>query len=146
MKKTLLAISVLILATLTTSFAARAGDPQPSGTITISQTQVALLISGTLGGGKLTYKGKTYPFSIGGLGVGGIGISTMNATGTVYDLKSITDFAGLYGQARTGWAAGKEGEGKMWMQNEAGVIIELKAKRDGVMLAMGADGVLIKMD
>lgn len=146
MQKILLAMVTLALVSLTASFAARAENPQPSGSITISQTQVALLVSGTLGGGQLNYDGKTYAFSIGGLGVGGIGVSTMEASGSVYDLKSINDFPGVYGQARTGWAAGEGGEGKMWLQNEVGVIIELKAKRDGVMLAMGADGILITMD
>ncbi len=144
--KSLLAAIALALGTILASTSAQADDPQPSGTITISQTQVALLVSGTVGGGTLSFGGKNYPFSIGGLGVGGIGVSTLEASGQVYDLKSVNDFPGVYGQARTGWAAGEDGEGQMWLQNEAGVVIELKAKRDGVMLAMGADGILISLD
>lgn len=125
---------------------AAADERKVSGTIEINQTQVALLVSGAFGGGKLSYQGKTYDFTIGGLGVGGIGVSTLKASGTVYNLDRIEDFPGLYGQARIGWAAGDEGDGKLWLQNTNDVVIEVKAKREGVMLALGADGVLIKLD
>lgn len=146
MSRVILAACALAFAVVLSVPTASADDRKPSATVSIKQTQVAFLLSGTLGGGTLYYKGKSYSFSIGGLGVGGIGVSSLEATGKVYEMKSLSDFAGLYGQARTGWAAGEKGEGKMWLQNEAGVVIELKAKRDGVMLAMGADGVLIQMD
>lgn len=146
MSRVILAACALAFAVVLSVPTASADDRKPSATVRIKQTQVAFLLSGTLGGGTLYYKGKSYSFSIGGLGVGGIGVSSLEATGKVYEMKSLSDFAGLYGQARTGWAAGEKGEGKMWLQNEAGVVIELKAKRDGVMLAMGADGVLIQMD
>ncbi len=146
MSRVILAACALAFAVVLSAASASAEDRKPSATVSIKQTQVAFLLSGTLGGGTLYYQGKSYSFSIGGLGVGGIGVSSLEATGTVYEMKSLKDFAGLYGQARTGWAAGEKGEGKMWLQNEAGVVIELKAKRDGVMLAMGADGVLIQMD
>jgi len=136
-------VAAALLVGVTGAFAQ---EKKVSGTIEIKQTQVALLISGALGGGKLHYGGKTYDFSIGGLGVGGIGISTLTATGTVYNLQRIEDFPGLYGQARVGWAAGEQGEGKLWLQNTNDVVIEVKTRREGVMLAMGADGVVIKMD
>ncbi len=146
MTRSFLLACALAIAVFGTAASAWADEKKASGTITIKQTQVAFLVSGSLGGGTLHYGGKNYPFTVGGLGVGGIGVSTLDATGTVYDLKSADDFPGLYGQARTGWAAGEGGEGKMWLQNEAGVVIELKARRQGVMLAMGADGVLIQFD
>ena len=40
----------------------RAEDPKPSGEVSIDQVQVAFILSGNLGGGKLTYEGKTYDF------------------------------------------------------------------------------------
>jgi hypothetical protein len=33
----------------------------------------------------------------------------------------------------------------MWLQNEAGVILHLKAKREGLMLSLGGDAILISM-
>lgn len=140
----MIAFSLVIgLATLSQSGTARAADPKPSGEVSIDQVQVAFLISGNLGGGTLTYKGKHYEFTIGGLGIGGIGASSIEATGTVYDLKRLEDFAGAYGQARAGFVAGDVSSGDLWLQNSKGVYMSLKAKRQGLALSLGADAIYI---
>jgi hypothetical protein len=118
-----------------------AEDLAKSGTVEIEQVQIAFLYSGNLGGGRLYFKGKSYPFSVGGLGIGGIGVSRMQAVGQVYNLKDIKDFSGAYGQARYGFAAGDTSGGKLWLQNTMGVVIELAAKREGLALSLGADAV-----
>ena len=112
-----------------------------SGTIEIEQYQVAFLYSGNLGGGKLTFNNKVYPFTIGGLGIGGIGASKIEATGQVYNLKRAEDFPGAYGQARWGYAAGDKSQGSLWLESADGVVIELAAKRTGAALSLGADAV-----
>jgi hypothetical protein len=118
-----------------------AEDLAKSGTVEIEQVQIAFLYSGNLGGGRLYFKGKSHPFSVGGLGIGGIGISKMQAVGQVYNLKDVRDFPGAYGQARYGFAAGDTSGGKLWLQNTMGVVIELAAKREGLALSLGADAV-----
>ena len=117
-----------------------------SGSVTIDQAQVAFIFSGNVGGGKLHYQGKTYPFSIGGLGVGGFGISSIDASGTVYNLFKLSDFAGAYGQARTGIVAGTRSAGTLWLENPQGVYMKLAAKRTGLALALGVDGIFIGFD
>ena len=47
-----------------------APDTPPSGHVEIEEVQVAFIGSGTLGGGKLTFEGRTHEFNVGGLGVG----------------------------------------------------------------------------
>ena len=118
-------------------------DLRKSATLEIDQVQVALFYSGNLGGGKLHYDGKTHHFTVGGLGIGGIGASKMEAIGQVYNLTKLEDFPGAYGQARYGFAAGTESAGSMWLQNPNGVVIELKTKREGLALSLGADAVYI---
>jgi hypothetical protein len=118
-------------------------DLKKSATLEIDQVQVALFYSGNLGGGKLHYNGKTYDFTVGGLGIGGIGASKMEAIGQVYNLTKLEDFPGAYGQARYGFAAGSESAGAMWLQNPSGVLIELKTKREGLALSLGGDAVYI---
>lgn len=118
---------------------------EPSGTIEIDQTQMALLISGSLGGGVLHYQGKSYEFKVGGLGIGGVGIAEIKAKGEVYSLDDLADFPGLYGQVQTGYAVGKDSAGNLWLQNPKGVALRLDTERDGLMLTAGADGVLIRM-
>ena len=117
-----------------------------SGTITIDQVQLAWIGSGNLGGGKLEFGGQTYKFTVGGLGVGGFGVSKITATGEVYNLKNIAHFAGAYGQARYGVAVVNMSAGELFLENRNGVYIRLKAKREGLMLSLGADAIYIKID
>ena len=117
----------------------------PDGTIDMQEVQVAYLASGGGGHGTLFYQGSAYPFTIGGLGVGGIGASTISAAGEVYKLNSLVQFPGAYAQGRYGFAIGDRSGGDLWLQNEAGVILHLKAKREGLMLSLGGDAIVISM-
>jgi hypothetical protein len=117
----------------------------PDGTVDMNQVQAAFIGSGGGGSGTLYYRGRSYPFAVGGLGIGGIGASTINASGDVYGLKSVIDFPGAYAQGRYGFAFGNSSGGDLWLQNEKGVIMHLKAKRSGLMLSLGGDAVVISM-
>jgi hypothetical protein len=140
---TALAVGMVLL--FTSSTIALGQDSKPSGTVTIHQVQVAFIGSGTSGGGTLRFRGKNYSFKLGGLGIGGIGVSRIDASGTVYSLIRLQDFNGVYGQARTGWAVGKSGKGEMWLQNSNGVYLRLRAQRQGLSLNLGADGMVIQL-
>jgi hypothetical protein len=118
---------------------------QPSGSVALEQVQIALLASGNFGKGTLYFQDKTHPFEMGGLGVGGIGISKLDAIGDVYNLKNIEDFSGVYVQLRLGVVAGTKSAGHIWLENTKGVKISLRSKRKGLMLSVGADGLVVKM-
>jgi len=117
----------------------------PDGTIEMHEVQAAYIGSGSGGGGTLSFRGGQYAFNVGGVGVGGIGLSTIEATGEVYNLRDLGQFPGTYGQARYGFAIGTASAGDLWLQNEAGVILHLKAKRTGLMLSLGGDAVVISL-
>jgi hypothetical protein len=117
----------------------------PDGTVDMNQVQVAYIGNAGGGSGTLYYHGNSYPFAVGGLGVGGIGASTVDAAGEVYKLRNLSQFAGSYAQASYGFVVGSTSSGDLWMQNEAGVIMHLKAKRTGLMLSLGGDAVVISM-
>ena len=142
-----LVLGVMILCgTLSASALAQSAPPtRPSGNLNIHQVQVAFIGSGAIGGGTLYYGGRSYPFKLGGLGIGGFGVSTLDATGSVYNLRRLHDFEGVYGQARTGWAVGQHGKGEMWLQNSNGVYLRLKARRQGLSLSLGADGMVVRL-
>ena len=142
-----LAMAVLAVIALQHGSAfAQSKRPQQTGTVTIKQLQVAFMFSGNVGGGNLHYKVKTYPFSIGGLGVGGFGVSSIKATGEVYNLRRLSDFAGAYGQARIGIVVGTLSPGTLWLENPQGVYLRLAAKRKGVALSLGLDAIYIGFD
>jgi hypothetical protein len=117
----------------------------PDGTIEMHEVQAAYIGSGSGGNGVLSFRGVEYPFDVGGLGLGGLGVSTIEATGEVYNLRELGQFPGTYGQARYGFAIGTASTGDLWLQNEAGVILHLKAKRTGLMLSLGGDAVVISL-
>jgi hypothetical protein len=117
----------------------------PDGTVDMNQVQAAFIGSAGGGTGTLYYRGGAYPFHVAGLGVGGIGVSTIDANGEVYKLPGLANFPGAYAQARYGFAIGTMSGGDLWMQNESGAILHLKAKRTGLMLSLGGDAVVISM-
>ena len=117
-----------------------------SGTVKIEQVQIAFIGSGNLGGGTLFYGGKQYEFTVGGLGVGGIGVSQMTATGIVYNLRNVADFPGAYVQGRYGMVLGTQGIGELALENTKGVVLRLKAERTGLALSLGGDAVYIGFD
>jgi hypothetical protein len=117
----------------------------PDGTVDMNQVQVAYLGNAGGGTGTLIYKGQSYPFNVGGLGVGGIGVSTVDAAGEVYKLNTLAQFPGSYAQGSYGFVVGDISRGDLWMQNNAGVIMHLKAKREGLMLSLGGDAVVVSM-
>ncbi|CAN7144838.1 hypothetical protein LJR009_000002 [Bosea sp. LjRoot9] len=114
-----------------------------TGSVRIQQVQVAVVGSGEIGGGTLNFRGRSYGITVGGLGFGGIGVSRLTATGTVYGLARAEDFAGAYVQLREGWAVGDQGRGRLWLRNSKGVTMRLATRRQGLQLSLGADGVLI---
>ena len=117
-----------------------------SGYVRMTQVQAAYLGSGSAGNGVLRYRGGSYPFSAGGLGVGGIGLSKIEAKGEVYGLQRLRDFPGACVQGRYGFAVGNTSAGDLWLQNGNGVIMRLVAKRQGLMLSLGGDAVVIQMN
>jgi hypothetical protein len=123
-----------------------AQDEQPSGSVRIDQVQIAFIGSGNIGGGVLTFEGKQYSFSTGGLGIGGIGFSKMVALGEVYGLKKLEDFPGAYVQGRYGAVVEDKSVGELWLQNDKGVSIRLAAEREGYALSLGGDAVYIEFD
>lgn len=124
-------------------------DPEelePAGEIELNQYTVAWVGSGTMGGGTLTIDGKEYPFRLAGLGIGGYGASSIDASGVVYNLPNLDAFPGTYGNARMGMTGGDSGKGKLWLRNPDGVVIELVSKMRGLALGTGVDGILIQWE
>jgi hypothetical protein len=85
----------------------------PDGTVEMHEVQAAYMGSGSAGTGVLIFRGVEHPFDVGGVGVGGIGLSTIEATGEVYNLSELAQFPGTYGQARYGIAIGTASAGDL---------------------------------
>jgi hypothetical protein len=121
------------------------GQP-PSGSVEMHELQAAYIASGSGGSGVLHYQGADYPFTVGGAGIGGVGASTIEGRGDVYNLTNVSQFPGTYAEGRYGFAFGSSSAGDLWMKNEKGVVIHLKAERTGLMLSLGGSAIVISMN
>jgi len=98
------------------------------------------------GDGVLTYQGRRHHFRARGLGAGGVGMARVRATGEVYNMTSLMQFPGIFGQVRTGLVAlGAQMRSTLWMQTTSGVRLRLPPNHTGLAAQLGADGILIEM-
>ena len=118
----------------------------PSGMGVINETQFGFIIGGSVGGGELTFAGKTHKFKIGGMSLGAnIGVSKVSASGEVYNLKDLSKFPGTY-VSLDGTVALGGGVGGMKLKNEHGVIMRLQATTQGLQLNASSSGVTVKFE
>jgi hypothetical protein len=145
--KILLGTLLTVSAVLVTGPAAAADPKKPDCTVAINETDFAIILGGTFGGGKLTCKGKVHDFKIGGLTVGAnVGMTKIKAKGEVYDLKDVTKFPGTYAKFDMAGAAGMGG-GVLYLKNEHGVVMKLESEGKGLQFNVGsASGVVVKME
>ena len=141
-RKTLIVFVLLTCAFF--SFATLASGDEPSATVSMESTSVAIGIGVQWGHGTLKYKGQEYKFSVGGLSVVDLGVSSISATGKVYNLKKLSDFSGTYTAAEAGIAVGA-GVGASSMRNQNGVDITLTSTKVGVKFKLAAEGLKIKL-
>jgi hypothetical protein len=116
----------------------------PVGSVSIDMMSVAAGIGFSSGSGVLMFEGKRLLFQIDGLSVGNVGISSISAVGNVYNMKSVSQFAGNYAAVGAGvtLAGGVAG---LKMQNQSGVVINLYAVQQGVQLNIGPQGFNVTM-
>lgn len=114
-----------------------------SGTVEVQAQQVRLIVGGAKGTGVLHFNGKDYNFKMSGASVGGVGVTKVDAVGTVYNLKDIKDFPGIYAGMGVG-ATAVEGAGASTWENK-GVVVKMKSKAEGLALNLGINAVTIEL-
>lgn len=129
---------------LATNGAQAKDTEKPDATVRLSTGSVAAGIGYSWGSGTLRYKGKNHPFTIDGVSVGDIGITKAEATGKVYNLHALEDFAGNYAAAAAGATLGGGGSAAT-MQNQSGVKMTVYSTTRGLKLKLAAEGVKIQL-
>ncbi len=136
-------VAVGTLVALVGGFAGAQGK-KADGTLELSEGSIAAGIGFSWGKGTLTYEGKKYPVKVEGLAVGEVGITRATASGKVYDLKKLDDFAGNYTAGGVGGTVGG-GAGASIMKNQNGVTIELTSTTQGASLKLAASGIRLTL-
>lgn len=143
-KSRILVVALVVVACILTANFAVAEKTEPSATVTIDSHTVALGFGVNWGHGTLKFKGKEYKFKMKGLSVVDLGASNVSATGKVYHLRHLSDFAGIYSAATVG-ADVAGGFGGAYMENEHDVVLKIKSKKQGVQFTLALAGVRIKI-
>jgi hypothetical protein len=141
--RTVSRFALFFLVMVVASTAVAAEKATPSGKVTMETTSIAAGVGVSWGDGKLTFKGKTYPFSIDGLSLVDWGISKAQANGDVYNLTDPAKFGGTYVAAEAGLTLAG-GMGGMVLRNSDGVILHLRSVSQGARLQLGTSGLIIK--
>jgi hypothetical protein len=143
MRRAILAVllGVLILAGPATA----AQKPlAPVGQITFEATSVGVGATMSWGKGWLTFKGKSYPILVQGLGLVGVGLAQVKAKGAVYNLKKPGDIVGDYAEAGAGIALVGGVKGFL-AKSQKGVVLDLSAEQTGVSFNLGGGAFTISM-
>jgi hypothetical protein len=134
-------LALLAVAAVGASSAARAD----SGTIRISVLKGGWFIGASGGSGTLTFHGRQYPLSIGGLDLGLVfGASQTYLSGLVTNIYRPSDVAGVYGAGGAGAAVGR-GVRAIVLTNEKGAVLQLSGRQTGLMVNADLSGLAISL-
>ncbi len=116
-----------------------------SGYITLTIFKGGWIIGGTAGHGSLSFRGRTYPLSVGGIDYGLLfGGSKTVLRGRVRNISRASDVAGVYAAAGAGLAVGR-GVRAIVLTNQNGAVLELSGRQVGLMANADLSGLAITM-
>jgi hypothetical protein len=116
-----------------------------SGRINFQIVKAGFVIGGSAGSGTLSFRGRSYPISIGGLSYGfTFGASSTQFHGRVTNIHRPSDVAGVYAAAGGGAALGP-GAQAIVLQNPNGATLTLTGASIGAIVAADLNGLAITM-
>jgi len=116
-----------------------------SGSIVLTIYKAGWIIGGSGGYGTLTFRGRSYPLSVGGIDYGLVfGGSKAVLRGRVSNIARASDVAGVYGAAGAGLAVGR-GARAIVLANQKGAVLELEGRQVGLMANVDLSGLAITM-
>jgi hypothetical protein len=115
---------------------------KPSGAVTVNE----FFVSGSgVGSGTLTFGGRAYPFVLTGELIGIGAVTTLQASGEVYNLRDPSQFSGAWIQGTRSLAVSGTATGDLWLKNNNGVIMRLAATNAGLILSTGRFELFIEL-
>ena len=116
-----------------------------SGFVTLSFVKAGWVLGGNVGQGTLTFRGRTYPVSVGGLSYGfTFGGSQTYLRGRVSNIWRPSDIEGVYGAAGAG-ATIIRGPQAIILTNQKGAVLELSGRQTGLMINLDVSGMALTL-
>ena len=133
-----IALAIIAVASVSTQSHAQ------TGTVHLKIVKAGFIIGGSGGHGTLTYHGMHYRLTVGGIGIGTIGVAEARLVGTAYNLHNPADIAGTYEAVGAGLAI-VGGPKIARLRNAKGVVLELHGVQLGLEASLGLGGMTISM-
>jgi hypothetical protein len=141
LRRALVAGAILVSAVCAAFSPAHADE----GFVTLTIWKAGWIIGGSGGGGWLSYHGRNYPLSTGGLDYGLVfGGSRTVLQGRVHNIWRPSDVAGVYAAAGAGLAIGA-GARAIVLTNQKGAVLELSGTQVGLLANADLSGLAITM-
>lgn len=116
-----------------------------SGSIRFTVLKGGWFIGASGGSGSLSFQGRTYPVSVGGISAGLVfGASETRFRGTVSNISRASDVAGVYAAVGAGGAVGR-GAQVIRLRNEKGAVLELSGRQVGLQVNADLSGLSIAL-
>jgi hypothetical protein len=144
MSGTIKLVKFIALVTTLLSITAMTVTPSQAqtGTVRLSIVKAGFIVGAGGGGGTLNYHGRTYRLTVGGIGLGSLGVASAELIGTASNLHRPQDIAGTYGAAGAGVTFIAGGQ-VATLQNEKGVVLQLHGGQVGFQVSLGLAGMTI---
>ena len=116
-----------------------------TGRVQLTVLKAGWFLGASGGSGTLTFQGKQYPLSVGGVSGGLVfGASQTNLSGRVSNIRRPSDVAGVYGAVGAGAAVGG-GARAITLRNEKGALLQLQGRQAGLMVNLDVSGMAIAL-
>jgi hypothetical protein len=113
-----------------------------TGAVRLNIVKAGFIVGAGGGSGVLHYHGRTYRLTVGGIGLGSLGVAAADLVGTASNLHRPQDIAGTYGAAGAGVTFIGGGQ-VATLQNEKGVVLQLHGGQVGFQVSLGLAGMTI---
>jgi hypothetical protein len=117
-------------------------QPATTGAVRMHIVKAGFIVGVGGGSGVLHFRGHSYPFSVGGIGLGSLGVAAVDLAGTASNLNSPYDILGTYGGGGAGGSFVGGGQ-VATLQNERGVVLRLQGVQAGFQISLGLAGMTI---
>jgi lipid-binding SYLF domain-containing protein len=116
-----------------------------TGQISLHIVAAGFIFGMSGGSGLLTFQGRQYPLTIGGISAGAtIGVSGTDLVGTASRLHSPADIEGIYSAVGAGLSVAG-GRSAAQLSNARGVILRLRGRQVGFMFSLDLAGMSISL-
>jgi hypothetical protein len=132
----------MVAALASISLAASTPSQAQTCSIRLHIVKAGFIVGAGGGNGTLVCHGRAYGLTVGGIGLGSLGVAAADLAGTASNVHNPANVAGTYGAAGAGVTFVGGGQ-VATLQNEKGVVLQVGGGQVGFQISLGLAGMTI---